>query len=223
MNVSGYTFEVIFVEDASTDKTKEYILQIEKKFADIRYVFHKKNTGKGRSIADGVKIARGKFIGHIDIDMEVSAEYISALLSELEKGSDVALVRRKVKFSGISKFLIRDAAGMLHRTVVQVLLDIPKTDVQSGCKFFRREVLLFLLEKTGSPGWFFDVELITHAHHSGFSIKQLPGYYIRSKKKKSTVNLFSDGLEQLKNLVKFAKKTRKEKSPSRASGSGGGG
>ncbi|TAL58039.1 MAG: glycosyltransferase, partial [Bacteroidetes bacterium] len=75
MNVSGYTFEVIFVEDASTDKTKEYILQIEKKFADIRYVFHKKNTGKGRSIADGVKIARGKFIGHIDIDMEVSAEY----------------------------------------------------------------------------------------------------------------------------------------------------
>lgn len=211
MHASGFSFELIFVEDASTDTTREKILQIAKEFPNVHYVFHEKNIGKGGSVSDGVKIANGRFIGHIDIDLEVSAEYIPALLSELEKGSDVVLVNRKVKFSVTPKYFLRDAAGMLHRRVLQLFLGIPHTDVQSGCKFFRREALLPLLEKIGSTGWFFDAELMARAYDANLRIRQIPGYYIRSQKKRSTVNLFSDGIEQLGNLIKFAGKLRKER------------
>lgn len=207
---TSYSFELIFVDDKSIDRTREKILEIEKLFPNARHLFQEKNSGKGNAIAEGAKLAEGKFIGHIDIDLEVSAEYIPALLAELEKGSDVALVKRKIKFSLNPKFIARDISGMIHRTLVQLLLGIPRTDIQSGCKFFKRESLLQLLGKTKSPGWFFDVEMMALAHKNNFSIKQIPGYYIRNKKKKSTVKLFSDGIQQLKNLFAFAKKIKKK-------------
>lgn len=205
---TSYSFELIFVDDKSTDNTRDKILEIEKLFPDVRYLFQEKNSGKGNAIAEGAKLARGKFIGHIDIDLEVSAENIPRLLAELEKGGDVALVKRKIKFSLNPKFIARDFSGMIHRSLVQVFLGIPRTDIQSGCKFFKRESLLQLLKKTKSPGWFFDVEIMTLAHVNNFRIKQIPGYYIRNKKKKSTVKLFFDGIQQLKNLFAFAKTLR---------------
>src|ERR1051326_888009 len=88
MNKTNYRFETIFVEDGSPDRTKEKILEIEKQFPNARHLFHEKNIGKGGSIANGVKMAKGKFIGHIDIDLEISAEYLPDVLVELEKGND---------------------------------------------------------------------------------------------------------------------------------------
>lgn len=206
-----YSFELIFVDDKSTDSTRGKILEIEKLFQNARHLFQEKNFGKGKAIASGAKLAKGKFIGHIDIDLEVSAKYIPELLSELESEYDIALIKRKVKLGINPMFFLRDIAGMIHRTAVQMLLGIPRTDVQSGCKFFRRESLLHLLEKTKSPGWFFDVEIMALAYINNYSIKQISGFYIRNKKKKSTVKLFSDGIQQLKSLLAFAKEIKKKK------------
>ena len=204
MNGTNYRFEIIFVDDASTDETRTTILLLANKFPDVRYLFHKKNIGKGGAIANGVKIAKGKFIGHLDIDLEVSADYLPEVLSEIEKGNDIVLVKRKVRLSMNPKYILRDIAGIIHRLFVQKLLRIPHTDVQSGCKFFKRDILFSLLDETKAQGWFFDVEIITRAYYQNFQIKQIPGYYIRSKKKKSTVRLFSDGVKQLKKLVRFS-------------------
>ena len=205
MQGTKYKFELIFVDDKSTDNTREKILEIEKSFPDVRYLFHEKNTGKGGAITGGVKIARGKFIGHLDIDLEVSAEYLPEVLSEMEKDSDIVLIKRKVNFSPNPNHLLRDVAGKIHRLLVNKLLHIPHTDVQSGCKFFRRDAILFLLNKTESQSWFFDVEIMAHAYYRNYRIKQLTGLYVRSKKKKSTVKLLRDGLKMFSELIKFRK------------------
>jgi len=211
MNKTKYKFEIIFVEDSSTDKTKEKILQITNQFTNAKYLLHSENTGKGGSIADGAKIANGKFIGHIDIDLDVSADYIPKLLSELESGSDIAIVKRKVKFNINPYYLIRNAAGIFHRSLVKIMLKTPHMDIQSGCKFFKRDVLSSLLNETKSQGWFFDVEIMTRAFYRNYHIKQIDGFYIRNKKKKSTVKLVADGVKQLKMLVQFSKQLKEEK------------
>lgn len=206
MQETQYKFELVFVDDASTDETCATILLIANEFPDVRYLFHEKNVGKGGAIADGVKIAKGKFIGHLDIDLEVSAEYLPKVLSEVEKGNDIVLIKRKVKFSLNPNYLLRDVVGKIHRLLVQKFLRIPYTDVQSGCKFFRRDVIRSLLDKTESHGWFFDVEIMTYAYYGNYRIKQIAGFYIRSKKKKSTVKLFRHGLKMLAELIRFRKK-----------------
>ncbi|MBI3500683.1 MAG: glycosyltransferase family 2 protein [Bacteroidetes bacterium] len=207
MDGTKYSFEIIFVEDASSDNTKEKIFEIARTFPNVKYLLHEKNIGKGGAIASGVKIASGKYIGHIDIDLEISAEYIPKLLAELESEYDIALVKRKINFN--PKFILRDAGGIIHRTFVKNFLSIPATDVQSGCKFFRREALLPLLDKVQSKGWFFDVEVMTHAYKKNYRVKQIPGFYIR-RRKKSTVNFFSDGIKQFNDLLKFRKLLKKK-------------
>ena len=209
LNETKYKFEIIFIEDKSIDRTKEKISEIEQIFPNVHTLFHEKNLGKGASIMNGSKIARGKFVGHIDIDLEISANYLPNIIAELEKGNDIVLVQRKISFN--PQFILRDVGGMIHRSIVRHFLSIPYTDVQSGCKFFKKEVLLTLLENVRATGWFFDVELITHAYHRNYSVKQIPGSFIRSKKKKSTVKLFRDGMEQIKSLIKFRKQIKKEK------------
>lgn len=203
MHGTHYKFELIFVDDKSTDNTREKIFEIEKSFPTVRHLFHEKNMGKGGAITDGIKISKGKFIGHLDIDLEVSAEYLPEVLSEMEKGYDIALIKRKVHFSMNPNYLLRDIAGKIHRLLVQYLLRIPHTDVQSGCKFFRRDVILSLVDKTKSLSWFFDVEIMAHAYYRNYCVKQIPGFYIRSKKKKSSVKLFYHGLTMLWQLIRF--------------------
>src|ERR1051325_9017313 len=123
MKETERSFEIIFIDDASADKTKEKILEIEKSFPNARYLFHEKNRGKGASIADGVRIAKGKIIGHIDIDLEISAEYLPNVIAEIEKGNDIALIKRKINFN--PKFILRDVGGMFHRFLVRQMLSIP--------------------------------------------------------------------------------------------------
>ena len=189
MDATNYKFEVIFVDDASTDKTKEKILQIAKEFPDVNYLFHANNTGKGGAIADGAKIASGKYIGHLDIDLEVSADYLPKVLAAMEEGSDIVFIKRKVNFSRSPQYVMRDIAGIIYRSLVKNLLRTPYMDVQSGCKFFRRDALFQLLKQVGSKGWFFDTEILARAHYGNYRIKQIPGFYIRNKKKRSTVKL----------------------------------
>lgn len=206
MNRTKYKFEIIFVDDASTDKTRELILQIEKNYPDVKYIFHKKNIGKGGSIKDGVKIARGTFVGHLDIDLEVSPEYLPEILSEIEKNNDIVLIKRIVKFSIKPNHIIRDIAGIVNRFLVKNLLQMPSMDVQSGCKFFKHGTLTFLLNQISSTGWFFDIEILARGYYSNYRIKQIPGLYIRNRNKKSTVKLFRDGITQIIKLLAFRKK-----------------
>lgn len=198
--LSSRNYEIILVDDKSIDNTRNKIELITGKYSNIYYIFHEKNLGKGAAIASGSKISKGKYILHIDIDLEVSANYITEIISELENGNDIVLVKRKVR----SNFnLLRDISGMTHRWLVKILLQIPNTDVQSGCKGFSRIVFFTLLPKIKSQGWFFDVEMIVHAYRNHFRIKQIKGLYIRDKKKKSSVNLFRDGIKQLEDLLQF--------------------
>jgi len=205
MQGTDYKFELIFVDDASTDETRATILRIANEFPDVKYLFHEKNVGKGGAIADGVKIAKGKFIGHLDIDLEVSAEYLPEVLLEMENGNDVVLVKRKVRLSMNPEYILRDITGIIYRFLVKKILRIPSIDVQSGCKFFKRDVLLLLLTSIKSNGFFFDTEIIVAACYRNLIIKQVVGFYIRSKKKKSTVKLFRHGFKMLSELIRFRK------------------
>mgnify|MGYP000564595559 CR=1 FL=1 len=76
MTSSRYKFEMIFVDDAGTDNTRELIFQIAKEYTNVRYLLHEKNVGRGGSFADGAKIAKGKYIGFLDIDLELSLIHI---------------------------------------------------------------------------------------------------------------------------------------------------
>ena len=86
------TTEIIFVDDASRDRTRAIIDRIMAAHPErlMVKIEHPQNVGRGGTVADGIRVARGRLVGYIDIDLEVHARYIAPCLAKLEEGYDVA-------------------------------------------------------------------------------------------------------------------------------------
>src|SRR3990167_306344 len=138
--------EMIFVEDKSVDDTKKTVEKLTQKYKNIRAIFHKKNEGRGKSVSDGIKTARGDICGYLDIDLEVSERYIPLYVKEIERGFDLAVGKRFYEggnFNSILRFL----ASKIYAIAVKYIVDIPVKDTEAGYKFFRRAKLLPILLK----------------------------------------------------------------------------
>lgn len=197
----GKRWEIIFVEDKSTDDTREQILAISKRIKNATLVLHKKNEGRGSAISDGILVSRGKICGFLDVDCEVSPDYIPIFIGEIEKGFDMAVATRYYERSlrNISRFI----ASKIYSLFVKALLRVDISDTESGYKFFNREKILTVLKKTRDKGWFWDTEICARAYFSGLKISEVPVLFVRRIDKKSTVKLLTDSFQYLKKIVAF--------------------
>lgn len=208
MDRTALTYEVIFVDDASPDNTRERIMEAAERFPNVKYLLHNKNTGRGKAFIDGAMQAKGTIIGFLDIDLEISVDCLPEVIKSIQNGYDVCLVKRAYKIEWNPEFILRHIASVTYKQLVRIFLNLPSLDTESGFKFFRRESLFRLLQKTESPGWFFDTEIVALAHYSGMKISQADGTYRKNWRKNSTVNLFSDSLRQFRSLISYRKKLK---------------
>ena len=209
--VTKYKFEVIFVDDCSKDKTRDVILSIVKDFPDTQYLFHRENMGRGGAFLEGVKLARGKYIGFLDIDLEVSHIYLLNVISELENGSDVVIVHRHYALAPSITFIVRHILSVGYKILIHKYLGTPRMDTESGFKFFKRDCILNLSGQIESKRWFFDTEVMVFAHLNKYKIKEVDGLFMRNIGKTTTVKVFSDTIDYFIELFKFKKRLRKKK------------
>lgn len=139
-------FEVIFVDDGSTDGTPEKLLATRAANPELRVLRHAKNAGQSRGIRSGVIAAKGRLIATLDGDGQNDPADIPNLLAEwkkLEAGSPalglIAGQRRKREDSAAKKIASRVGNG-----VRQWLLDDRTRDTGCGLKLFSREAFLLL-------------------------------------------------------------------------------
>jgi len=135
-------YEMIFVEDCSRDRTREIIAALCESDPRRRSIFHESNVGRGGTVMDGFRAATGKYVGFLDIDLEVHARYIPSMLNALEDGADVASAYRIYKVQLCFDDIFRDVLSVGYRWLVRRLLHLPLKDTEAGYKFFRREAIL---------------------------------------------------------------------------------
>src|SRR3972149_2878100 len=198
-------WEMIFVEDKSVDDTKKTVEKLTQKYKNIRAIFHKKNEGRGKSVSDGIKTARGDICGYLDIDLEVSERYIPLFVKEIEHGFDLAVGKRFYEGGGLNSIL-RFLASKIYAIAVKYIVDIPVEDTEVGYKFFRKEKILPILSKVKSKHWFWDTEICALAHWNGLKITQIPVLFKRRYDKKSTVKILPDTIDYIKNLIRIKSK-----------------
>jgi len=202
-------YEIIFVDDVSRDSTRELIAKIVKENAglDLRVLLHERNRGRGATVTDGLRAARGKIAGYLDVDLEVHCRYIPSLVRAIERGADVATVRRIYAFQ--LRSLDRYVMSRGYSFLVRRLLGVPFRDTETGFKFFRREAGLPVLDEIRDPGWFWDTEFMVRALRRGLRIEEVPGAYIRRGDKTSTVRGLRDSVRYFGKLVAFRRALRR--------------
>lgn len=196
-------FEVLFVDDVSRDRTRLLIDRIvaQNQDLDLRVLLHEVNQGRGATVADGFRAARGEIAGYLDIDLEVHCRYIPSLVQAIEAGADVATVRRIYAFQ--LRCLDRYFMSRGYSWLVRRLLGTTLHDTETGFKFFRREKLMAVIDQIKDPRWFWDTEFMIRSERAGLRIDEIPGAYVRRDDKTSTVSGLRDSVDYFVRLLRF--------------------
>lgn len=201
---SVFSYELIFVDDKSSDGTRESISSLVQKNKNFRAIYHERNQGRGKTVRDGMAVARGNVVGFIDIDLEVSPVYIPSFVRMILDGKADVVTGLRVYREGLSS-LHRSILSRGYSWLVRTTLGIPLRDTETGYKFFDRKKILPIVKKTHNNGWFWDTEVMTLAYYRGLKIREEPVLFIRRFDKKSSVRLLRDSIDYLLNLLAFRK------------------
>jgi len=206
LKLSKLDFEIVLVDDKSTDGTRELIKGVARKEKRVSYCFHGKNEGRGAAVRDGIKRARGRVVGYIDIDLEVPESNILSHYLEIERGCDVAYADRTTSSSmGVHP---RTFMHVLYIYLTRFLLRFDFGDTNAGCKFFNRKKIIPVLECVKDGHWFWDTEILFRSRQAGLRMKRVPAIYVRNRKKKSTVRVFSDTVYFIKKIFQFSREVK---------------
>lgn len=203
LDAMKWTSEIVFVDDRSRDRTVEVIEQIRaaNPHRPMQTIVHAENVGRGGTVADGIRAARGTLVGFIDIDLEVHARYLLPCLLALEAGADVATALRVYRFQWRS--LDRYLMSRGYRWLMSMLIPLPFEDTETGFKLFRRDRILPVLAACADRGWFWDTEIMVRAHYAGLRIVEIPALFLRRFDKQSSVRAVRDSLDYLVKLWRF--------------------
>ncbi len=198
---SGLRYELVFVDDGSRDGTADLIERLVQGRDDCLFLRHGCNTGRGRAVMDGMRLARGRAIGFTDVDLATPAHYVPLLAQEIFDGADVATALRvyMLTLPIVHRWLLSRGYNRLVRGCLgQTFLDS-----ETGCKFFSREALQPLLSETENSGWFWDTEIMVRAACRGYRIVELPTAFVRRPELGSTVHLLRDTFDYFVRLLRF--------------------
>ena len=195
--------EIVLVDDLSRDRTR---LLIDKLVAahqdlDLRVILHEVNRGRGATVTDGFRAARGQIAGYLDIDLEVHCRYIPSLVQAIEAGADIATVRRIYAFQ--LRYIDRYFMSRGYSSLVRRLLGTRLHDTETGFKFFRRDRLMPIIDEIEDGRWFWDTEFMIRSERKGLRIAEIPGAYVRREDKTSTVSGLRDSIDYFVRLMRF--------------------
>ncbi len=199
---SHIPYEVIIVDDHSTDRTLSLVRKKKNRF-HVKIYSKKGEKGKAFSLLEGFTHASGEIIGFIDADLQYPPEAINEMYEILqERKVDIVVANRN---ESQLVWYRRIFSKTFNFIFVKVLHHIP-CDAQSGLKLFRKEILEQI---TIHPRpWSFDLEFLVKALDAGFLLSTIPITFSPRTKGISKIHLFSDSLQIAREAIKLKLKKR---------------
>lgn len=210
----NFTYEIIFVDDHSTDNTQRVINALSK--PNISLYLKKRKKGKAQSLIEGFSYAKYDFICMIDADLQYPPEAIPAMMKLIDNGTaDIVVANRKINnVSVLRKFISKTYLFFFGKAMLQF-----NCDVQSGLKVFRKEIVERLL--LNPLPWAFDLEFLVKARNAGYIIASHNIKFSKRNAGSAKIRLltasFQIGLTTLKlklfrsDVIPFHPNTAKEK------------
>lgn len=158
-------FEIVFVNDGSTDESADVLKRLAAKHLNVRVIEFRRNFGKAAALDAGFRATEGNIVFTMDADLQDDPAEISNFLSKIDEGYDVVSGWKEVRHDPIGKTL----PSKVFNAVVGSLSGVKLNDFNCGFKAYRREALNDL-SLYGELHRFIPVLL----HWRGFKIGELP-------------------------------------------------
>jgi dolichyl-phosphate beta-glucosyltransferase len=207
LSTQPYSFEVLLVENGSTDRTIEVARLFAEKHNNLR-ILQEDRRGKGNAVRRGMLDAHGDYRFICDADLSMPIEEIAKFLPPVLGEFDVAIASREapgaVRYNEPS---YRHWGGRGINFIIQMLILPGLNDTQCGFKCFRADVAreLFLLQTL--PGWSFDIEILYLARQRKMRIVEVPiDWYYESDSK---VNAVRDALRMIGDIFRIHRNARR--------------
>ncbi len=203
LEASGLGWEVIVVDDGSTDGTLALARQMTERYPNLRVLANGRNRGKGYSVRHGVLEARGRTVLFTDADLSAPIEEAGKLLATAREGYAVVVGSRGLDRSLIEvhQSVVRELAGKTFNLIVRLLTGLSIHDTQCGFKLFDREATRPIFERQKIERFGFDPEVLFLAKKQGLRIAEVGVRW--SHDADSRVRLLRDGSRMLRELVRM--------------------
>jgi glycosyltransferase involved in cell wall biosynthesis len=198
-----YLFEIVIVDDCSTDKTLEIARQLAAKYPQVRALTHQRNRGKTDALRTGFAETKGDIVIVQDADLEYDPGEMKDVIQPIIEGvADVVFG---------SRFLIRKAARVLYfyhyiankslTFFSNLLTNINLSDVETGYKAFRGEIIRNMV--ITSKGFGFEIEVTAKVAKLGCAIFEVPiSYYGRTYEQGKKIGM-TDGIAAVWYIVRY--------------------
>ncbi len=200
------TFEIIIVEDHSTDGSFEIARRISEKNKNVILLHNTVRLGRGASLGAAIKKARGEYIVYMDVDMATNLGCLNMLVLSLANGASVSTGSRWMKGSRVKRPFSRNFASKCYNRLVRLLFGSKVYDHQCGFKGFNRKDILDMVDLVREDHWMWDTELLLLCQRSGLKVFEFPVYWEHNggnDLNTSKVNVIKDSLSMGYKLLKL--------------------
>lgn len=171
----GCKYEIIVVDDGSTDDTFKVTQNFSKKYSHVHVRRNLKNYGKGRALKKGVRFAKGEYIILIDADMDLHPGQIQTFFDIMRLDeSDVVIGSKMHPNSVVSYPFNRKIISKVYFFFIKILFGLPIKDTQTGLKLFKTKVIKKAFPKILVKQFAYDLELLVVIHRMGYKIAEAP-------------------------------------------------
>lgn len=169
----GDAFEIVLVENGSTDETPAVVSDLESEYDAVSSI-HLATAGRGGAIESGVRHASASTVVYVDADLSFDLSTLPDIVRDVESGYDIVAGSRW-KETGVSyESRLRSILSSTYNGLLRVGFGSDIADHQCGYKAFDRDSVSRILADVDDEGWFWDAELLLQAQYRGYRVKEYP-------------------------------------------------
>lgn len=200
LSEQSYEWEVVVVDDGSTDDTAEIARCVGEAEGRVRLISYMPNRGKGAAVRTGMLDAEADWLLLCDADLAAPIEEVEKLFAA---GKPIAIGSRPLRESRLEvrQPWWREFAGRSFNFAVQVLSIRGIKDTQCGFKLFSSKAARDIFARCRFDGFSYDFEALMVGRALGYEIAEVPIRW--SHQEGSKVRLIRDGMRMLRDLVKL--------------------
>lgn len=173
----GYDYEIIVVDDGSTDGTQQVVRD---SHPEVHLESYGENRGKGYAVRHGMAVAGGDYRLFSDADGSTPIDELESFWPHLDDGADVVIASRALPDSDVELHQpwYRENMGRVFNLMLRAMRLTRFHDTQCGFKVFTRRAADIVFPRQTIDGFGFDPEILYIAEHYGLRIDEVPVHWV---------------------------------------------